>query len=113
MYKRQEENLMWHQVRIARIILGILVIHIRNHPIEKGFKLKRGIFRLDCFFIGLILFFDSIISIYLQMNEPIIFQIGRYIRLTISVYLMIVNFLLIREEKEILSFEDKRIFNRD
>ena len=91
-----EEDWMWHEVRIARIIIGILVIHIRNHPIEKGFEFKKGIFRFDSFFLGLILFFDSIISILLQLHEPFIFQIGRYIRLSISIYLMIINFYLIK-----------------
>lgn len=100
------DDLMYQEVRITRIIIGILIIHTGNHQYPTGLRLVKGSFRMDSAMLGIILIIDGIISILIFKNQPLIFQIGRYIRVGIGVLLIIGNFILVSEKKIFTFFKN-------
>ena len=76
-----DEVLMYQLPRVTRGILGGYICFISYYPIEKT-KIE---YKIHLSFIGIILIFDGIISIIDQIDETLLFQIGRYIRIGIGV----------------------------
>jgi uncharacterized membrane protein HdeD (DUF308 family) len=80
-----DEVLMYHLPRATRGIIGIYICYISFYPLDKV-KLE---YKIHLTLIGIILIIDGIISILDQIDETMIFQIGRYIRIGIGVIITI------------------------
>ena len=87
-----DESLMYQLPRITRIILGLyILIFSFQEFISTSYE---SIIKINYLLIplGIILTIDGIISIIDQINEPLIFQIGRIIRIIFGLLIVIYPF---------------------
>ena len=89
--RQTNEDLMYDLPRITRALLGSYMILFPLY--YKDLSILSFKERVQFLFIGLILFFDGLLSIIIQIDETILFHFGRIIRIGIGIFCIFLVYL--------------------